>query len=111
MLNAEDREQLIDNALAPSRIRLVGLKRKQQVLFDGERAKDGGLLRQVAQTQSRPLVYWVIRNIEAFKNDASRIRLEDAYEELKDRTLAGAGGAKQRHNFRPMQMNAHVLDD
>ena len=104
----------LQQALEHIMLRLFGqvsaqLKNTPQVLFHGEFAEYGGLLRQVAQPQPGPLVHGQVRDIPAIEADPSAVGFGQAEDHPEDGCLPRPIWPQKAHDLAAICLEINPL--
>ncbi len=110
MLDAQLVEQLLQPLTPLARRDRHGLQNGQDVVLDRKLPKHRGLLRQVADPESRPLVHGHLGNVPAVEDDPPFLRLDQTHDHVKRRGLPGPVGAQKSDDLPLLQSQGHVVD-
>ena len=83
---------------------------RPDVVLDAEAAKDGGLLREVADAETRATIHRKAGDVVAVERDAPGVGPYQPGDHIEGRGLAGAVGAEQADSLATPHDHADVLD-
>ena len=87
------------------------LQNCKEILLHREPAKDGRLLREIAQPEARARVHGGAGQIDPVEMDGSAIGGNETDDHVKARGLARAVGTEETHHLSTLDGEAHVVDD
>ena len=102
-------EQRFEHRLSRPTVGFVDLEHRADVVLDVESAEDRGFLRQIADSEPRPLKHRQPGDVMAVQFDFALVGFDEAGDHVEDGSLAGPVWPQQPHRLAPPHRKAHVL--